>query len=175
VKQTGYFLRSGIWIMAVVCCAASAFGADKPWVVYEGKKGPGLGRHIVFVTGDEEYRGEESMPMLAKILAVHHGFKCTVLFSINKETGAIDPRTVDNIPGLEALDSADLMVLFLRFRELPDEQMKHIIDYTNSGKPIIGLRTSTTTGNSRAATADRCWARRGSTIMGIISGRARGA
>ncbi len=143
VKHARNILNSRVLIMAVVCCAASVFGADKPWVVYEGKKGPGLGKHIVFVTGDEEYRGEESMPMMAKILAVHHGFKCTVLFSINKETGVIDPKTVNNIPGLEALDSADLMVLFLRFRELPDEQMKRIIDYTNSGRPIIGLRTST--------------------------------
>lgn len=115
----------------------------QPGVVYEGGKGPGKGKHIVFVTGDEEYRSEESMPVLAKILAVHHGFKCTVLFAINKETGEIDPQTVDNIPGLEALETADLMVIFLRFQELPDEQMKYIIDYTNSGKPIIGLRTAT--------------------------------
>ncbi|MGD2095470.1 MAG: ThuA domain-containing protein [Phycisphaerales bacterium] len=114
-----------------------------PCVVFEGNKHPGKGRHIVFVTGDEEYRSEESMPQLAKILAVHHGFKCTVLFAINKETGEIDPVTVDNIPGLEILEKADLMVLFIRFRELPDEQMKYIIDYTNSGKPIVGLRTST--------------------------------
>ena len=99
--------------------------------------------HIVFVTGDEEYRSEELAPQLAKILTVHHGFKCTVLFATNKETGEIDPQTVDNIPGLEVLDTADLMVLLLRFRELPDNQMKHIIDYTNSGKPIMGLRTST--------------------------------
>jgi hypothetical protein len=115
----------------------------EPGVVFKGNKHPGKGRHIVFVTGDEEYRSEESMPQLAKILAVHHGFKCTVLFAINKETGEIDPVTVDNIPGLEVLRKAGLMVLFVRFRELPDEQMKHIIDYTNSGKPIVGLRTST--------------------------------
>jgi type 1 glutamine amidotransferase len=99
--------------------------------------------HIVFVVGDDEYRSEDSMPQLAKILSVHHGFKCTVLFAINKETGEIDPRTLDNIPGLEALNTADLMVLFTRFRELPDDPMKHIIDYTDSGKPIMGLRTST--------------------------------
>jgi hypothetical protein len=117
--------------------------ADQPWVVHEGGAGPGQGRHIVFVTGDEEYRSEESMPMLAKILAVRQGFKCTVLFAINKTSGVIDPLTLDNIPGLEALDTADLMVLFTRFRELPDEQMKHIIDYTNSGKPIVALRTAT--------------------------------
>jgi hypothetical protein len=83
------------------------------------------------------------MPMLAKILAVRHGFKCTVLFAINKQSGEIDPVTVDNIPGLEALKTADLMVLFTRFRELPDEQMKYIMDYTNSGKPIVALRTAT--------------------------------
>ena len=121
----------------------------KPGVVFKGGKGPGKGKHIVFVTGDEEYRSEDSMPMLAKVLSVHHGFKCTVLFAINKETGEIDPKTVDNIPGLEALKKADLMVLFLRFRELPDEQMKYIIDYTDSGKPIIGLRTATHSFNYR--------------------------
>lgn len=83
------------------------------------------------------------MPQLAKILAVRHGFKCTVLFALNKETGEIDPKTLDNIPGLHLLETADLMVMFLRFRELPDNQMKCIIDYTNSGKPIVGFRTST--------------------------------
>ena len=83
------------------------------------------------------------MPQMAKILAKHHGFKSTVLFAIDPKTGAIDPETLDNIPGLDALASADLMVLFTRFRELPDDQMKHIVDYTNSGKPIIGLRTAT--------------------------------
>lgn len=137
---------TGLWlfVLAATAFTLNSFArADDPWVVYEGREGPGSGRHIVFVTGDEEYRSEDGMPQLAKILAVHHGFKCTVLFAINKESGEIDPQTVDNIPGLEALEKADLMVMFLRFRELPDEQMKYIIDYTNSGKPIIGLRTST--------------------------------
>ncbi len=129
--------------LVVLGLGIATAGADDKWVVYEGGDGPGKGKHIVFVTGDEEYRSEESMPQLAKILATHQGFKCTVLFAINKESGEIDPVTVDNIPGLEALDSADLMVMFLRFRELPDEQMKHIIDYTNSGRPIVALRTST--------------------------------
>jgi type 1 glutamine amidotransferase len=115
----------------------------KQWSVFKGGEGPGKGRHIVFLVGDEEYRSEDSMPQLAKILAVRHGFKCTVLFAINKETGEIDPKTLDNIPGLQLLEKADLMVMFLRFRELPDKQMKYIIDYTNSGKPIVGFRTST--------------------------------
>jgi hypothetical protein len=113
------------------------------WVVYEGQNGPGKGKHIVFVAGDEEYRSEEALPMLAKILAVRHGFKCTVLFPINPADGTIDPLTLTNIPGLGALDSADSCVMGLRFRELPDQQMKHFVDYVNAGKPIVALRTST--------------------------------
>ncbi len=134
-------MRTGLCLLVLAVVSGMVFG--DAGVVFEGSSGAGVGKHIVFVVGDEEYRGEESMPMMAKILAVRHGFKCTVLFATNKDTGLIDPLTVDNIPGLEVLDSADLMVMFLRFRELPDSQMKHIIDYTNSGKPIVGLRTST--------------------------------
>jgi type 1 glutamine amidotransferase len=140
IKHSIKFL---LLIIAWLLCLLAGKVRAEPWVVFEGKEGPGKGKHIVFLVGDEEYRSEDSMPQLAKILAVHHGFKCTVLFAVNKQTGEIDPQTLDNIPGLEALRTADLMVMFLRFRELPDDQMKHIIDYTNSGKPIVGLRTST--------------------------------
>lgn len=104
---------------------------------------PGKGKHVLFVVGDQEYRSEESMPALARILAERHGFKCTVLLPVNRQTGEVDFMVQDNIPGLEALRTADLMVLFARFLELPDEQMKEIVDYTNSGRPIVALRTST--------------------------------
>ena len=113
------------------------------WATYEGKAGPGRGKHIVFLSGDEEYRSEEGLPMLAKILAERHGFKCTVLFAINPADDTITPTVLDNIPGLEKLASADLCFMKLRFRELPDAQMKHFVDYVNSGKPIIALRTAT--------------------------------
>ncbi len=135
-----------IWVPAVVGLALLMSGvraASAEGVVLEGKDGPGKGKHIVFVIGDDEYRSEDGMPQLAKILAVHHGFKCTLLFALNKETGEIEPSCQVNIPGLEALETADLMVIFTRFRELPDTQMKHIVDYTNSGRPIVGLRTAT--------------------------------
>lgn len=119
------------------------FSQDSLWITYEGYDSPGNGKHIVFVSGDEEYRSEEALPMLARILAVHHGFRCTVLFAIDPETGMIDPNNQENIPGLHLLETADLLVLFTRFRKLPDDQMRYIIEYTNSGKPIIGLRTAT--------------------------------
>ena len=128
--------------LLAVAAAGAAIAADAG-VVYEGKEGPGKGKHIVLVAGDEEYRSEEAMPMLAKILAVRHGFKCTVLFSINPDDGTIDPNNQTHIPGLEVLDTADMMVVFLRFRELPDEEMKYFDRFVNSGKPILGLRTAT--------------------------------
>ena len=123
--------------------ALALLAVQDPWVVYEGGEGPGKGKHVVLVSGDEEYRSEETLPQLGKILATHHGFKCTVLFAIKKETGEIDPNVGDNIPGLEALKTADLCILFLRFRKLPAEQAKHLEDYLAAGKPVMGLRTST--------------------------------
>lgn len=116
---------------------------DDPWVVYQGTDGPGKGKHVVLISGDEEYRSEESLPQLGRILAKHHGFKCTVLFAIDPKTGMINPNVNDNIPGLEALKTADLMVIFTRFRNLPDEQLKYIAEYVDAGKPIVGLRTAT--------------------------------
>lgn len=111
-------------------------------LTYEGGEGVGQGRHIVFIAAEESYRSELSMPLMARILS-RQGFKCTVLFAIDPDTGTIDPRVKDNVPGLETLATADLMVAFLRWRELPDEQMKHFIDYTESGKPILGIRNAT--------------------------------
>jgi hypothetical protein len=123
--------------------STSLASADTPWVGYQGGDGPGAGRHIVLIAGDEEYRSEEAMPMLGQILAVRHGFRCTVLFSINPEDGTIDPNNQNNIPGLEHLAKADMMIIATRFRHLPDDQMKHIDAFVHSGKPILGLRTAT--------------------------------
>lgn len=111
---------------------------SEEWVTFEGK-----GKHIVLISGDEEYRSEEAMPQLARILSKHHGFKVTVLFAIDPANATVNPDRIDNIPGLEVLKTADLAVFFIRWRDLPDSQMKHIVDYVESGKPIIGIRTAT--------------------------------
>src|SRR5688500_17029698 len=120
------------------CCLTSLVAAEDPWVVYSGQDGPGKGKRVVLISGDEEYRSEEALPQLGKILAVHHGFTRKVLFAINPEDGTIDPNRSNNIPGLESLKDADLVIIATRFRKLPDEQMKHFADYISSGRPIIG-------------------------------------
>jgi type 1 glutamine amidotransferase len=145
MKSTRHTLYT-ICLAMVVILASSISSCTQPmqqWVRYEGKEGPGKGKHIVFISGDEEYRSEESLPMMAKILSQLHGFTCTVLFATNPETGLIDPNAQTNIPGMEHLQKADLLFICLRFRELPDNQMKYFDEYLQSGKPIVALRTST--------------------------------
>jgi len=127
---------------------------DPRWLIFPGGEGPGKGRHIVLIAADQEYRSEQSMPMMAKILSTHHGFDCTVLFGVN-ERGEVDPTMPvypekgkeaefreHHIPGLEHLASADLVVFFTRLLTLPKSEMEHIVNYVDSGKPIIALRTA---------------------------------
>ncbi|MEI6236622.1 MAG: heme-binding protein, partial [Planctomycetota bacterium] len=111
-------------------------------LVFEGKEGPGKGKHVVFMSGDEEYRSEEALPMLAKILSQKYGFTCTVLFAIDPD-GTINPNNSKSLPGAEALDSADVVVTSLRFRGYPDDIMKHFAAAYDKGTAFVGLRTST--------------------------------
>lgn len=135
------------WLVAAAAAGWPTWGqaqrAEQPWLVFQGRAGPATARHIVLISGDEEYRSEEALPQLAKILSFHHGFRTTVLFPIDPADGTINPNRRDNIPGLAVLRGADLVILFTRFRDLPDEQMKHIVEYVESGRPIIGMRTAT--------------------------------
>ncbi len=134
-----HFVRTVFAFLLVVLTTVSA---EAQPVVYEGESGVGKGKHIVFLAGDHEYRSEETLPALARILAKHHGFKCTVLFNIDPDTGEIVAGN-SNMPGLEALESADLAVVFLRFQNFPAEQMKYFDAYLKRGGPVVGLRTST--------------------------------
>ena len=130
-------------LLLFFCYASSTVTAQKQqWVEYRSAKQAAT-KNIVLISGDEEYRSEEALPMLAQILAKKHGFNCTVLFPVNPSDGTIDATSLPNIPGLEKLDSADLMIIFTRFRELPDDQMEHIDNYLKAGKPVIGMRTAT--------------------------------
>lgn len=148
--------RFALIALTVISLVQSA-DAQENSLVYEGDTGPGKGKHIVFLAGDHEYRSEQSLPMLARILAKHHGFKCTVLFSVDRNSGEIVPGS-SFMPGTEALNTADLAVIFLRFQNFPADQMQPIVDYMDRAGPIVGLRTSTHAfkipGNSQFAKYD---------------------
>ena len=128
--------------------------------------GAGQGKTVVLVAGDEEYRTEETMPMLAKILAKTHGFNCIVLFSTDEKAGYIDPNNQKNIRGTEVLDNADLMIIGTRFRQLPDSQLAPFARFLNAGKPVIGRRTATHAFSGSAKTGEFKWADFGLKILG---------
>lgn len=145
------------FIIPLIVCA-HAFGHPVPespqWLTYPGGEGPGKGKNIVLITAEQEYRSEQSMPMMAKILSTHHGFDCSVLFGVN-EKGEVDPTMPvypekgkeaefksHHIPGLEHLASADLVIVFTRLLTLPMSEQEQIVKYIDSGKPIIALRTA---------------------------------
>ncbi|MEL7496718.1 MAG: ThuA domain-containing protein [Planctomycetota bacterium] len=125
----------------LLCLLWTQTGLADDVLVYEGTDGVGKGKHIVFIANDHEYRSEQTCPLIAKLLAKHHGFKCTVLFGLDRD-GHIKAGAAD-LPGMEALEDADLLVFFTRFMKLKDEQADLLVDYFERGGPVVGLRTST--------------------------------
>ena len=134
MKMRNLTLAVGLFVLSSSVALAES-------LVYEGTEGVGKGKHIVFIANDHEYRSEQTCPLLAKVLAKHHGFKCTVLFGVD-ESGHIKAGAAD-VPGMEALKDADLLFFFTRFMNLKDEQADLLIDYFRRGGPVVGVRTST--------------------------------
>jgi len=143
------------------------------WVTYEPPANLSRGKHIVLMSGDEEYRSEEGLPQIGKILSQRHGFKCTVLFSQDPD-GTINPNNSSNIPGLPLLDSADLVINQFRFRELPDADMEHFVNYLKAGKPMIVVRTATHafnyTKNKQSPFVRFSWTEKGGGFGGMVVG-----
>ena len=129
-------------VLLLLGCQTPMATGPKDWVDYKSKSGPGKGRHIVLLSGDEEYRSEEGLPQLAKILSQRQGFKCSVLFSVDTN-GVINPNNQTSLTHPEALDSADAIIMLLRFRHWDDATMKRFESAFNRGVPVIALRTST--------------------------------
>jgi type 1 glutamine amidotransferase len=129
-------------VLIILSASHSLHAEDKEWVSYAGGGGAGKGKHVVLIAGDEEYRSEDSLPMLGRILSQRHGFDCSVLFSISAD-GWIDPNAGASLTHSEALDTADVIILLIRFRKWPDEVMRRFDDAMRRGVPVIALRTST--------------------------------
>jgi len=164
-----YLMKKHLVLSTALLIAPTLASAqtDNAGLRFKGTEGkPGNGKHVVLIAGDEEYRSEESCPMLGKILAKHHGFDVTVLFSVDPEDGYVDPNNQKNIPGTEAVNTADLVITGLRFRDLPDAQLQPLADYLNAGKPIFGFRTSTHAFKTKNTLGGIDWANFGPQIIG---------
>jgi type 1 glutamine amidotransferase len=158
-------MKKLLFLCLLTVSGLSTFAADT-FLSFPGKEGPGKGRHIVLIAGDEEYRSEESLPMLAKILSQEHGFNCTVLFSMDPTGSYIDPNNQKSISNPEAIAKADLIIIQTRWRQWSPEEYKYLADFLNAGKPIIGLRTATHAFTGSGKTGDFKWADFGLNILG---------
>ena len=136
-----------------LCTIATARSQPSDHLVFEAQ-GKSCGKHVVLLAGDEEYRSEEAMPLLGQILATQ-GFKATVLFSLDAD-GTVNPDAGSNLSHSESLDTADAIVMSLRFRHWDDSSMRRFDNALNRGVPIVALRTSTHAFNFPA---DSIWAK----------------
>lgn len=142
MRYRNLFCLSGVFLAAASLVSIPACADDT--LVFEPAHPGDKVKHVVLISGDEEYRSEETMPMLGKILSQKHGFKCTVLFAFGPDGAEyIDPNNQQGLRGLATLDSADLLIVATRFRRPDAMQARHITGYLNAGKPVIGLRTAT--------------------------------
>jgi type 1 glutamine amidotransferase len=97
--------------------------------------------HVVILAGEGEYESDRTMRSVAS--------------DYERELGAdVDYRTPDvlddigvfppsSFGDLSSLAEADLLVVYTRWRQLPDAEMQQIVDYLERGGNVIGLRTST--------------------------------
>jgi type 1 glutamine amidotransferase len=92
--------------------------------------------HVVFVIAEQEYNSEESLPAFCRR---HLAKDCRSTFVFAR---GHQGEQRNDVPGLEALRDADLLVLGMRRRALPVVQMDHLERYIRSGKPIVAIRTS---------------------------------
>ncbi len=103
-----------------------------PTVLSSAVLGDARPPHIVIVTAEQEYDAKTTLPAFAKSELELRGYKVT----------CINSDSTTDIPGLEALDDADLLIMFMRRRTLPEAELKHFQSYFESGKPVIAIRTS---------------------------------
>ena len=87
---------------------------------------------VCLVSGSLEYKSDESLAALEPWLAKHFDIQCTRAFR----------RTDEDVPGLENLDTCDVLLVFTRRLKIDGEQLQRIKKYCDSGRPIVGVRTA---------------------------------
>jgi len=87
---------------------------------------------IVLISAEPEYSSSNSLPAFQRLLETNFHFQCTYL----------QGTASNDLPGLVALDHADLAILFSRRMTLPDDQLEHFKKFIEVDKPLIGLRTA---------------------------------
>lgn len=98
-------------------------------------------KKIAFLIGEPEYSSQLTMPRISEELRKRHAYQVTLCLS---NIIPDEPHfALSEFTHLDVLADADLMVVYTRFRVLPDYQMEMIKAFLDSGRPVVGLRTAT--------------------------------
>ena len=88
---------------------------------------------ICLLSACAEYESDKSLAEFQKYIESKYQVMCHRVFGNDKG---------DSLPGLEALDNCDLMLVFTRRIQLPADQLERIKKYLKAGRPIVGIRTA---------------------------------
>jgi type 1 glutamine amidotransferase len=88
---------------------------------------------MAMLIAEDEYKTEETLPKFAGQYLGRH-------FSITPIFGSETDRA--SIPGIEAIDTADALLVSVRRRPLRAVDLDRIRDFVSKGKPVIGIRTA---------------------------------
>lgn len=89
---------------------------------------------VSIFSGATEYNSDQTLAAFAKYLESHENVRCTLNLM----------KDIHDFPGIDQLDSCDVMVLYVRRMQLPRDQIERIQKYFESGKPVVGIRTAAT-------------------------------
>ncbi len=124
--MNGYFTPILALIFLLLSGHASSSRGDE-------KKADADQPHILMISCEDEYDAKDTLPAFAKTLNRDKTYRITHLAGNAKKT---------DIPGLDAIDSADLLVLYFRRTQLPDRQLAKFKAWFEAGKPVVAIRTT---------------------------------
>jgi len=88
---------------------------------------------LLTITAEDEYRTEETLPRFA-IAELGKTFRIGTVFG--------DAKDRNTLPGIEQAQEADVLLLSVRRRNLPKEQLDRIRSHIAAGKGLVAIRTS---------------------------------
>ena len=109
----------------------TAIGQGRVWAADDATLPP---LKVCLVSGSKEYKSNESLADFQNLLESRYPVQCTRVFWTEGKA--------DDLPGLEALDTTDVMVLFTKRLKIAGEQLDRVKKYCLSGRPIVGIRTA---------------------------------
>jgi type 1 glutamine amidotransferase len=115
-------------VLIVALLASSALAADTP-----PAPAPSAPLKVALLSASAEYKSDESLAAFQKHLEANFNAACTRVFGADQG---------DTLPGIEAIDSCDVIVVFARRVKLPPDQLQRVKKYFAAGKPVVGVRTA---------------------------------